>query len=586
MNGAIIEFLQGVARSAEAADHGQKSAIYQDASFRLGISTATLHRKIKKITIPLKERKRRCDSGKTSLDIKEAKVLSAYLRESQRANGKRLAGIESALEVLRANNMWFASKTNKKTGELSLLSPSAVNRALSLYRLHPEQLARPAPKTQMASLHPNHVWQIDPSLCVLYYLNKQSGVQVMQESEFYKNKPGNIERIEKERVWRYVITDHASGWIFVFYVLGAESGKNLVDVFIAATQKRDNKDPVHGIPKIVMVDPGSANTGAIFRNLCGALGVKIQVNRPGQPWAKGQVEKANDIVEKSFEHRLAFMKKSPTSIGELNNHAWEWMRWFNSTKIHSRTKETRYAAWMKISQEQLIIAPDENTMRNLSYTAAVKRKVSSSLTIQYNGKPYSLNEIKDIEVGEIVDITKNPWRNDDAIQIIRKNNEKDDIYVIDPQNKTYFGFVENAPIIGQSYHTKNLSKIDKNRKEIEKISMDEKIYKDAIRSRKNKKIPFNGNIDPMKNIKNVNLPEYIKKKSSQVNLNKEINETVMGHIKAAKIISTRMGSSWNSEIHFKALKKLYPEGIHEKNMEEAIEKINKEPLIKLRSVKL
>lgn len=586
MNGAIIEFLQSVAKSAEAADHGKKGAIYQEASSRLGISTATLHRKIKKITIPLNERKRRSDAGKTSFDITEAKVLSAYLRESQRANGKRLAGIESALEVLRANNMWFASRTNKKTGEVSLLSPSAVNRALSLYRLHPDQLAQPAPKTQMASLHPNHVWQIDPSLCVLYYLNKQSGVQVMQESEFYKNKPGNIQRIERERVWRYVITDHASGWIFVFYVLGAESGKNLVDAFIAATQKRSNKDPVHGLPKIVMVDPGSANTGAIFRNLCSALGVKLQVNKPGQPWAKGQVEKANDIVERSFEHRLAFMKKSPTSIEELNNHAWEWMRWFNSTKIHSRTKETRYSAWMKISQEQLIIAPDEKTMRNLSYTSAVKRKVNSSLTIQYNGKSYSVNEIKDIEVGETVNITKNPWRDDETIQIIRENHQKDEIYIIEPQNKTYFGFAENSPIIGQSYHAKNLSKIDKNRKEIETISMNEEIYEDAIKSRKNKKTPFDGSIDPMKNIKSVNLPDYIKKRSSQVNFKKEINEAVIGHIKAAKIISEKMGSNWNSETHFKILKKLYPNGIQEKNIEEAVKKINQNSSIKLQSVKL
>lgn len=237
---------------------------------------------------------------------------------------------------------------------------------------------------------------------------------------------------------------------------------------------------------------------------------------------------------------------------------------------------------MKISQEQLIVAPDEKTMRNLSYTAAMKRKVNSSLTVQYNGKFYSVNEIKDIEVGEIVDITKNPWRDDNAIQIIRKN----DIYIIEPQNKTYFGFAENSPIIGQSYRAKSLSKTDDNRKEIEKILMNEEIHEDAIRSRKSKKIPFNGNIDPMKNIKNMNLPDYLKKRSSQVNLNKEINETTIGHIKAAKIISNRMGSSWNSEIHFKALKKLYPNGIHEKDIDEAVKKINQGSLIKLQSVKL
>ncbi len=48
---------------------------------------------------------------------------------------------------------------DESTGEVRLLSESAVSRALRAYNLHPEQLSRPAPVNAMKSLHPNHCWQ-------------------------------------------------------------------------------------------------------------------------------------------------------------------------------------------------------------------------------------------------------------------------------------------------------------------------------------------------------------------------------------------------------------------------------------------
>jgi hypothetical protein len=84
-----------------------------------------------------------------------------------------------------------------------------------MYGLHPDQLLAPAPVTELASRHPNHVWQIDASLCTLYCLgNGAKGLQGMEGQVYYKNKPGNLERIGQP-VWRYVVTDHASGWLYV-----------------------------------------------------------------------------------------------------------------------------------------------------------------------------------------------------------------------------------------------------------------------------------------------------------------------------------------------------------------------------------
>src|SRR5690606_22785418 len=150
--------------------------------------------------------KRRSDAGTSELIREEALTISAALMESARRNEKRLYSLGDAVEALRASGMIRAEALDKSTGELRPLSLSAIGRALRSYKLHPDQLLAPAPVTELASLHPNHVWQVDASLCVLYYLKAgasagATGLQVMEADQFYKNKPKNLARIAAERVW-------------------------------------------------------------------------------------------------------------------------------------------------------------------------------------------------------------------------------------------------------------------------------------------------------------------------------------------------------------------------------------------------
>lgn len=585
MNPALIERLLTVARAAEAAGHGKKIAVYQAAADDMGISLPTLQRKLKEVTVATKQRKKRNDAGTTSVPIEELRIISGYLSESMRNNGKRLASIEATLEVLRSNGAIKAERLDDKTGELVPLSVSAISRALTQNGLHPDQQSRSTPKVQLASKHPNHVWQIDPSLCVLYYLPHAKGevLQVMSEKEFYKNKPANIRRIEKERVWRYVITDHTSGWIYVQYVLGAESGQNLVDCFIAAMQKREQNDPVHGVPFMVMVDPGSANTGAVFKNLCRALGVHVQVNQPGQPWAKGQVEKANDIVECNFEHRFKLSESPPTSLAEINESAWAWMRWFNSTKTHSRTNDTRYNVWMKITADQLRIAPPAQVMRELAVSAPVTRKVSPHLTISFNSKSYEVSHIPNVMVGESVLVTRNPWRDDESAQVIYTDEDgREVIQVIEAQKIGEFGFVQDAPVIGEKFKAKPDTRIDTERKNIERLVMGAGTDEEAKANRKTKTVPFAGAIDPMKPITDTPLVDYLHKRGTASDV---IAPTVefkpLTHAAAAKKLAAHPDRFWNGAEHFAWLKQRYPNGVPEDELgsiAQQLQQVNVSPL--------
>ena len=154
-------------------------------------------RRLKDVTVT--ERKQRSDAGAVALPRDDAVLVSALLMDSLRKNNKRLMSLDQATALLRANGEIRAVDDDGRP-----LSVSTVSRALRGYGLHPDQLLRPAPHSELRSLHPNHVWQIDASLCVLYYLaarnRREAGLQVMEHKAFYKNKPANLRRIESERV--------------------------------------------------------------------------------------------------------------------------------------------------------------------------------------------------------------------------------------------------------------------------------------------------------------------------------------------------------------------------------------------------
>ena len=312
-------------------------------------------------------------------------LISALLMESTRKNGKRLYSVADAIETLRANGMIRAEFLDTATGELRPLSESTISRALRTYGLHPDQLLAPAPVTELASLHPNHVWQIDASLCVLYYLKpsadtRANGLRVMN-AEFYKNKPKNVARIASDRVWSYEITDHASDWIYVEYVMGAESGENLCSVLINAMQERGGADLLHGVPRMLMLHPGSANTAAMTRNLCRALGIELLVHKVGNARATGQVENARNIIERKLEPGLKFQPVN--SLDELNALAKRWRMHFNATAIHSRHGKARSQAWMAIQASQLIKAPAVEVCRELAVAQPESRKVSPKLRVSF-----------------------------------------------------------------------------------------------------------------------------------------------------------------------------------------------------------
>lgn len=438
--------LKGAAEALELAPHGGKGEIALAQAALLGCDVKTLYRQLGEAGFT-KPRKKRADAGRLSVSREEAMKLMALKTAAQRANGKDGMAVGNAAQLGRDNGVFAMGRLDKESGELVAVSDTTIQRAIRSYGLDMKTLRRPAPHRGARSLHPNHVWQIDASVCVLYYLD-DGGLGVMEADEFYKNKPENFQKRAKQMVIRYVCTDHFTGTVHFLYYLGAESGEMLCEFFIACIQKKAHeKEPFHGVPFIIVLDPGAANKGALFQNMCRLLGVRVIIHRPKNPRAKGSVEKHNDIIERGFETRL--VATQITSLEQLNEQAAVWRRWFNGTRKHTRHGHTRYGLWQSIRADQLRLAPDAGLCRQLMTGKTVRRDVRGDLTVSLDNIPYDVRQVPHLNIGQKVEVARSPYR-DDAILLIERDEHGRDVHWVCPAvAEAAGGFRADAPVWGE-----------------------------------------------------------------------------------------------------------------------------------------
>ena len=448
MNAVTLDYICGLKQRLEAAP-ANRGELVADASQLLNCSKATVYRYLKNLGWA-SGRKVRADCGDISVSKDLALKVAGLVKTATRANGKQTMPITVACEILEHNG---EGAVNQETGEVTMPCAATVARAMRLHGCHPKQLANGTPSQALRSLHPNHVWQIDASLCVMYYLPK-GNMGVMDERKYYKNKPDNLAKIEKQRVWRIVITDHFSGCIFARYFLGAEDAAAIIDTLIECIIKSSNNDPMHGVPAMLISDKGAGNTGALVGNFLKRLKVQHITHEVGNPRAKGQVEQAQNLIETQFEGRLRFLNIQ--NLEGLNTALDKWREHFNATAIHGRHKLSRNAAWLMITDEQLRIAPSVELLRELVTTLPVAVKVQPNLIIRHTIKgftpqKYDVRYLDGIMIGQFVQVVINPYRAPAVDVIVTDSKGVEHIYTVEPIGLDRAGFDITAPVIGQEY---------------------------------------------------------------------------------------------------------------------------------------
>lgn len=553
-----ITLYQEIAQRHADAKHGEKQAILQESCERLGITMQQLYRRFDEIGY-VSNRKKRSDKGETKINLDDARLVCSMMHESRRKNEKRLISCRQAIEIAYEN------------GQISEnYNPTSLLRIAEMHGFHPDQLAAPTPHVTMQSLHPNHAWQVDASIGTLFYMPK-GGVEFFDEKKHYKNKPENMEKIKRDLCIRYVITDHYSGFIFVkYFAASGETQEILFDLLLDAFEKK-NRIAMHGIPKIIIMDKGAANTAHSVRSFLNKLGIENFAHSTGNSRAKGSVEKAQDIVERNFEGGLRFAKAPVADMEQMNYLAQLWMPRFNDVEILTRAKQPRAQLWNTITADQLIIAPAREVLMALFTSKPQERRVNGDLTITFKGKGfeeamrYSVEHVPDVKVNDKVLVTLNPFRspNIDVIQIDIKGNET--LYECTPLETSDAGFYVDAPIIGEGITAKADTVVDVERKASMKRAYNVDTLEQAEKLKGKNAQLFGGKIDPLirekqyaKEMANV---EQMPKRGTALDI--EAPKQVLENItvaEACKRLKADLGSSYPADA-YSILKKKYPDGI-------------------------
>lgn len=302
--------------SAAAPKGGERGKLMADFAQAKGCNVQTVYRWLKDHAGHATQRKRRADAGTTDLPEETLNFIATSVHQSVRNNGVSTKPVCVAMNIAHENGLLV----NVSAGRIATL--------LRERRLDVKTQATARNHQRMRSLHPNHVHQIDPSLCLVYYIGGKQ--HMMTEEEFNKNKPVAMEKV-KLKVWRYVRYDHASRTLDIRYFEAAGETQASLFEFLVHTWSLHPKRLSHGVPKMLLWDKGSANTSAGIRRLLDALGVKHETHATHHAWVKGGVENGNWIVERHFESRLR--DEPVNTVEQLNASAENWVRDYNANAI-------------------------------------------------------------------------------------------------------------------------------------------------------------------------------------------------------------------------------------------------------------
>ena len=557
-----LDTLRTLAHALESARHGERATLVERAAKLLNCGKQTVYRKLRDLGWS-SGRKTRKDRGRLSVSPEVAEKAAHLIHASTRAHGKRNMPIGVSLEILRGSG---EGAVNPETEEVTLpTSASTLSRAMRKYGCHPDMLAQGSPHIHLRSLHPNHCWQVDASLCVIFYLPK-GRVAIMDEKKFYKNKPSYGEKAKRERVWRYIITDHYSGNFYLHYAHAAgENSGDLVECFLQTIQKRGLDDPMHGVPLFMLMDKGSANTSALFLNLLDRLGVDHTTHAVGASRVKGQVEQAQNLVETQFESRLSFYRIN--TLEELRSRAEEWRKSYCAYKIHGRHQKPRNEMWLRITEEQLRLPPSMELCRELVTTHPKEVQVKPDLSITHaipkmGRNAYDLRMIPGLVPRMKVKVVVNPYRAPDVDVIVTDAlTGAESVWTVSPVELDEAGFRMDGAIIGQEYKSVKKTATDRHLERIEEA---------AQKDRRGAKAPEN--VDVFADVRPA--PEYLPRRGRDMGLDASRREVAPYKlVEAAMLLKDRLGERWPKDA-YAWLEQRYGDSVPAADLDEIAERFN------------
>ncbi|MBS0367608.1 MAG: integrase [Proteobacteria bacterium] len=483
-----MEVMRDLARRLEAAGHGARTSLITEAATHYGVSQQTLYRKLSEVGWT-SGRKARADKGTTSMSESALVAIAGMQKVAVRDNGKETLHTPLAVSLADTSGI-----------EVPVSAPQ-VNRLLRARRLDVKSQQAERPVTELRAPYPNHTHEVDPSLCLIYYMKGHQ--YLMEERKFYKNKLENFARI-KLKVWRYTGYEKASGSIGVrYYEAAGENQRNLFE-FLAWMWSKKPEISWWGVPKVLLWDKGSANSAGAIQNFLNALEVQAITHEAGNARAKGGVENANNLVETQFESRLRFQPVD--SVEDLNAAATLWQEAYNANslpRLDTRIRRegiapvARYALWQKIRADQLRELPDIELCRSYLLGKEDSRKVSRNMAITFRHpqadatRTYDVDSLPGVVAGCWVTVRPLVFGNL-AIQITVPRYDGEPLhYRLEPQREyDEFGQLATAPIIGERYAAKAHTDIERAARAIDEATWGTANREEAKKAKDRGDTPF------------------------------------------------------------------------------------------------
>lgn len=515
---AALDTVRDLARRLDAAPHGRRTRLVDELAALYGWSRNKVYSELRRVGWR-SGRKPRADRGQTTQDMAALTHLSSTLRIGLRANGKATMETPNARSLLGVNGREYS------------VSNSRINTLLRRHQMDLASQRRERPVQRQRSLHPNHVHQVDPSLCVLFYL-KDGSQHLMDEDAFYKNKPGNVARVADFKVWRYVLVDHYTNTIIVrYYQAAGETTANLFDFLLYAWGRIEGR-PFHGVPRILVWDKGSANASGAIKCALQALAVTQIPHEAGNPRAKGSVENANDRVEKLFESRLRY--EPVADVAELNRAAEAWANAYNADRIPDydarlrrpgmRAPICRYGLWQTIREEHLRILPDPEVCQYLLSAEPVERKVKTDLTVSFRhpntkrSERYSVAHIDQAYAGAVVRVSPLIYGGERVLVHAEDYLGAEHVHVCDPiAYDEVGGFALDAAVIGEEHKRQPDTEIERRAKSADQAAYGELPEKEIKRAKAKGETPFGG-LDAHSHLAGVEAPAYMRRPGTELHV--------------------------------------------------------------------
>jgi len=415
-------------------------------------------------------RKERDDKGTlvSGLSRGQVEFVASLVYVTGRENKGPIMPVERALQIAEDNGII----------EPGRITPAGLTRLLREWLISKRHIKAPEPHVNMRSLHPNHTHVFDVSVCIQYYL-KNGRMGIMDERDFYKNKPHNFEKV-KTRLLRYVVVDHFSGAFFYrYYDTTGETQDNLYAFLKEAwAPKADAKLPFRGVPFNLLMDNGSANSSKAIVAMLERLGVNIPKGKPYNPQRQGAVETMHETLEAWFESGLRI--QPAFDVETLNTWANDWSIRFQATKAHTRTGMPRTQCWLMIRREELRELPSDDILQDLFANPEEDCLVYGDYSIKFRGKVFGVKHVEGLAPRMKIKAILKPFKwPDDKIDVAH-NGAVYECSAIDSLPAALGGFRVDAAIIGADYTSQPETETQRAKKRFDNMAFGEAKKKGAI----------------------------------------------------------------------------------------------------------